>query len=77
MRDVFLKLMFNILRKFMTFVMIYHFLKQIRKVEELFCMIKRICHARKNLKQALNHELVLKIHRIIKFEQKAKQGGIK
>ena len=58
--------------------MIYHFLKQIGKVEELFCMIKRICHARKNLKQALNHELVFKkVHRVIKFEQKAKQGGIK
>ena len=33
--------------------------------------IKRICPARKNLKQALNHELVFKkVHGVINFEQK-------
>ena len=62
MKDIFLKLIFNVLKNYMTFTMIYHFyLKEwkLKKVEKF------------TLKQALNHELVLKkVHRIIKFNQK-------
>ena len=57
MKDSFLKLMFNILKNNMTFTMIYK--------------IEYVIH-KGNLKTTLNHELVFKkLHRIIKFKQKA------
>ena len=55
MKDIFLKLMFNILKMLAT----------------LHDKTKYVIHIR-NLKQALNHGLLLKkLHRIIKFKQKA------
>ena len=36
------------------------------------CLIKKLCRAHKNLKQALNHGLILqKVHKVIQFNQKA------
>ena len=73
-KDIFVKLMFNILKYYMTFTMNYHlYLKEwkFKKLEKLCptCLIKKYRHIR-NLKQALNHGLALKkIHRIIKFYQ--------
>ena len=74
MKDIFLKLMFNILKNYMTFTMIYLFnrKKEVEKLvanlhdkTEYFILIR-------NLKQALNHGFVLKkVHKVIKFNQKA------
>ena len=76
MKDIFLKFMFNILKKYMTFTIIYHFrLKtvKIEKVEKLvgrlqvfqlfqFSILhdKKICFSRKKFKLVLNHRLVLR-----------------
>ena len=62
----------------MSFIMIYHFLLErtkIEKVEKLVANLhdktEYVIHIR-NLKQALNHGLVLKkVHRVIKFNQNA------
>ena len=59
MKDIFLKLMFNIFKNYMTFTMIYHFLPErikIEKVEKLVAnshnKTEYVIHIRK-LKQAL------------------------
>ena len=70
MKDIFLKLMFNIL--------IYHFLPERIKIEKIKKLISNlhdkteyVIHVR-NLKQTLNHGLVLKkVHIVIKFNQNA------
>ena len=74
MKNIFLKLMYNTLKNYINFIMIYHFyLKkmEIEKVEKLVANLhdktKYVIHIR-NLKQTLNQELVLKqIHRVVKF----------
>ena len=59
MKDIFLKLMFNIFKNYMTFTMIYHFLPErikIEKAEKLVANLHNktgyVIHIRK-LKQAL------------------------
>ena len=76
MKDIFSKLMYNILKMYVTFTMIYHFclkecnLKKFKKHVANLHDKKNVIHIR-NLKQALNHGLVLKkVHRVIKFNQK-------
>ena len=65
MKDIFLKLRFNIQKNYMKFIMIYHFYqkeKKIEKVEKLTVNLHEkteyVIHIR-NLKQALYHGLVL------------------
>ena len=64
MKDIFLKLMFNILKTYMNFIMIYHSnqnklkIKNIEKfVPNLHGKTEYVIHIR-NLKQALSHGLV-------------------
>ena len=64
MKDIFLKLMFNILKTYMNFIMIYHSnqnklkIKNIEKfVPNLHDKTEYVIHIR-NLKQALSHGLV-------------------
>ena len=67
MKDTFLKLTFNILKIYLNFIMIYDFYP----VGSLQDKKEYIIHI-KNLKQALNHGLVLKkLNKVIKFKQKA------
>ena len=78
MRDIFSKLMFNILKNDMNFIMIYHFHQKnmkIKKIEKLVTNLhdktEYVIYIR-NLKQALDHELILKkVHRVVKFNQSA------
>ena len=66
MRDMFLRFMFNTLKNYMNFIMIYHFENFVAK---LHSKIKYVIHII-NLQQALNFGLVLKkVHRVIKFNQ--------
>ena len=66
MKDILLKLMFNILKIYISFTIIYHFFKK-----ELKNLKEYVIHIR-NLKQALNQGLVLKkLYRVIKFDQKS------
>ena len=60
MKDIFLKLIFNILKTYMNFIMIYHFLLERMKIEvveklaaNLHDKSEYVIHIR-NLKQALN-----------------------
>ena len=77
-QDIFLKLTFNILKNYMSFIMIDHFLPErmkIPKVEKfdtnLSDKTEYVIHIR-NLKQALDHGLILKkVCRVIKFNQNA------
>ena len=77
-QDIFLKLMFNILKNYMNFLIILTFLlerKNFENVEKLAANLhdkyEYVIHII-NLKQALNHRLVLKkVHRVIKFNQNA------
>ena len=76
-KDIFLKLMFNTQKNYMNFIMTYHFYQKFKKkkkveklVTNLFDKNEYIIHIR-NLKQALNHGLILKkVHRVIRFNQK-------
>ena len=77
-KDIFLKLMFNILKSYMNFIMIYHLYqkewklkKNVEKlVPNLLDKTEYVIYIR-NLKQALNHGLIFeKVHRVIKFNQK-------
>ena len=76
MKDIFFKLMFHILKNYMNFIIIYHFYlrgQKLKKVKKLLANLHDktpyVTHIR-NLKQALNHRLVLeKISRVIKFNQ--------
>ena len=78
MKDIFLKLMSNILKNYMNFIMIYHFYFERMQTEQdkklavsIHDKTKYVKHKR-NLKRTLNHGLVLKkVHSIIKFKQKA------
>ena len=81
MRNIFSKMIFNILKNCMNFVINYHFYKRerervtIEKVEKLITNLhdqtEYVIQIR-NLKNALNHGLVLKkVHRVIKFNQTA------
>ena len=78
MKDIFMKLMFNILKIYIAFKMIYLFCLKERKLKKfknlwLIHTIKKeyLIHIR-NLKQKLNHGLILKkMQRTIKFNQKA------
>ena len=75
--DIFLKLMFNIPKNYMNFLIILTFLlerKNFENVEKLAANLhdkyEYVIHI--NLKQALNHRLVLKkVHIVIKFNQNA------
>ena len=72
--NVFLKLMFKILKNHMKFIM--NFLPEKMKIEKVKKLVANlhdkneyVIHIR-NLKQTLNHGLVLKkVHRVIKFDQ--------
>ena len=74
MKDIFSKLIFDILKNYENFIMIYHFYPEgikIQKVEKLVSNLhdktEYVIHIKK-LKQALNHRLVLKkVRRAIKF----------
>ena len=72
------KLMFDILKNYMNFIMIYHFYQnewKLKKLEKLVANLhditEYIIHIR-NLKQVLNDEVVIKkVHKVIKFNQNA------
>ena len=78
MKDIFLKLMFSIQKNYTNFIMTYHFYQKERKLKKikkltanLYDKNEYVIHI-KNLKQALNHGLILKkVHRVIKFNEKA------
>ena len=77
MKDMSLKVMFNILKIYMNFIMISTFTRknEIEKVKKLVASLhditEYVMHIRK-LNQALNQGFVLKkIHRLIKFNQNA------
>ena len=78
MKDTFLKVIFSIWKNYMNFINDLPFLLErmkIEKVEKLVANLhdktEYVIHIR-NLKQALNHGLVLKkVHRVIKFNQNA------
>ena len=60
LKDIFVKMMFNILNIYMNFIMIYHFYQKKMKIEKvekraasLHDKIEYVIHLR-NLKQALN-----------------------
>ena len=76
MKDIFWNLMFNILKNYMNFMMIFlpermKFEKFEKLVSNLHDKTGYIIHIRR-LKQALNHGLILKkVHTLIKFNQTA------
>ena len=78
MKDIFLKLMFSILNNLHNLYNDLPFFPErmkIEKVEKLVAILydqtEFVIHIR-NLKQALNHGLVLKkVHRVITFNQKS------
>ena len=64
-KDFFLKVMFNILKNYINFIIIYTFCLKIKGLSEIKGYVIHI----KNLKQALNHGLVLtKVQRAIKSD---------
>ena len=74
--DIFLKLKFNILKNYMNFKMIYRFYQKEVKIKKVEKLVANLLDKREyiinitNLKQVLNHGLVLKkLHRNIKFNQ--------
>ena len=75
--SIFLKLMLNIPKRYMSSIIIYHFTwkNEYWKIWKVFANAhdknQYVIHI-KNLKQALNHWLVFqKMHRVIKFNEKA------
>ena len=78
MKDIFLKLMINILNNDLKFYNDLLFLPERMKIEKVENFVANlhdrteyVIHIR-NLKQTLNHGLVLKkVHRVIKFNQNA------
>ena len=67
MKNILSKLMFNILKKYLNFIMIYYFYI----VTNLHDKTEYVIHTR-NLKEALNHGLNLEnVLRVIKFDQDA------
>ena len=83
MKDLFWKLRFNILRNYINLLMIYHFYFYfyfIIQIEKFEMFVANLPHKAesvidiRNLKQALNHGLVLKkviLKKCIKFSQNA------
>ena len=80
MKDLFWKLRFNILQNYINLLMIYHFyfyfyfIIQIEKFEMFVANLQTSVIDIRNLKQALNHGLVLKkviLKKWIKFSQNA------
>ena len=71
MKGIFLKCILDILKNYTNFIMIYHFYQKDEKlVVNLHDKTEHFIHMR-NLKQALNHRLVLKkVHRVVKLHQK-------
>ena len=77
MKDIFSKLLFNILKNYMTYNDL-PFLPERMKIEKVEKLITNLhdetqygIHIR-TLKQALNRGLILKkVHRVIRFNQKA------
>ena len=74
-KDIFSKLMFNILKNYIKFF--YQFLPERMKIENVQKLVTSLHDQTEyvidigNLKQALNHGLFLKkVHRVIKFNQK-------
>ena len=69
--DIFSKMMFNTLKNYINFVILYHFYQKefdlkTSKSLQLIYMIKL------KLKEPLNHRLILKkVHKVIKFNQTA------
>ena len=78
MKDLFLKLIFNILKNYNELHNDLLFLLERMKIEKVENLVANLhdkteyfIHIR-NLKEALNHRLVLKkVHRVIKFNQNA------
>ena len=73
MKDILLKLMFNILKNYMNFIMIYHFHQKKRKIKKLVTNLhdetENVIHI--SIKQSLSNGLILKkVHRVIKVSQK-------
>ena len=71
MKCTFLKLMFNIMKNYMNFIIVYQFYQKkmkTAKVEKLEANLhdktEYVIHIR-NLKQALNHGLVLNLIKIL------------
>ena len=71
MKCTFLKLMFNIMKDYMNFIIVYHFYQKkmkIEKVEKLEANLhdkaEYVIHIR-NLKQALSHGLVLNLIKML------------
>ena len=71
MKCTFLKLMFNIMKDYMNFIIVYHIYQKkmkIEKVEKLEANLhdkaEYVIHIR-NLKQALNHGLVLNLIKML------------
>ena len=78
MKDILLKLTLNTQKNYMNFIMNYHFLPERIKLGKIGKLVTNVHHKTeyvihvRNLKQALNHGLILKkFHRVIKFNQKA------
>ena len=78
MKDTFLTLMFNTQKKYMDFIMIYHFYQKKWNLDNVEKIVTNLCDKNEYvvhirfLKQALNHGLSLKkIHKVVKFNQKA------
>ena len=76
-KDIFLKYMLNIQKKYLTFTKTCHFYqeKNLEKIKKLVFSIedkeKYVVHIRA-FKQVLNHRLILKtVHTVIQFNQKA------
>ena len=70
MKDIFIKLMLNILKNMLKSILIYHFYSKIEKFRKLVAnfhdKIESVI-----LKQALNKGLIFKkVHGVIKFNQK-------
>ena len=87
MKDVFLKLMFNTQKNYMSLIITYHFYQKKRKLKKIEKLVTNIYDKKmnirnlfiflkfiqilanhiRNLKQALNHELILKkVPKVIK-----------
>ena len=77
--DIFLKLKFNILKNYMNFKMIYRFYKKEVKIKKVEKLVANLLDKREyiinitNLKQVLNHGLVLKNY--IEFLNSIKMFG--
>ena len=74
MKDILLKLTSNTQKNYMNFIMNYHFLPERIKLGKIGKLVTNVHHKTeyvihvRNLKQALNHGLILKkFHRVIKF----------